>query len=71
MFFAQDLVNFWFIKTDDDGAVNIYNGNAALAGFSHGFLACFGLLFDVKVSISHAQLIEILLSGVAKGAPGS
>lgn len=57
------------VEPDNNIAVHIYNRNAILAGFLHGFCAPGGVLLYVAVFVLHAKFVEVTHGLMTKGAP--
>ena len=69
LFFFEDVVDSWAVETNDDGAVDIDDRYAHLPAFADGFLGKFNILLDIALFVFNTELIEVLLAGVAEGAP--
>src|SRR5579872_5706364 len=67
----EGSVDAWAVETNYDFTADIEHRDAGLAGFAHGFLGEARVALHVAVFIFDAELIKVLLGGMAKGTPGS
>ncbi len=68
-FFLERSVDFDAVEAANHGAIDIGDGDALGAGFRDDFLHGTVVLFDVPDDKRHAEVLEILFLGFAKGAP--
>jgi hypothetical protein len=65
----EPVVDTWSIKTDDDVALNIENGDTGLARFTDRFVNPFGVGVDITVFVFDTAVIEVFHGDMAKRAP--
>lgn len=67
----ERAVNFGLVKADDNIASDVYYRNSPLTAFLNRLPTVLGFGLDVEILVLNADLIEVLLGGVTKSAPGS
>lgn len=62
-------VDLWAVKANDDVALDVYDGDAALARLGYRFFSKRWVFLDVFFGVGDAVIVQVSHGHVAEGAP--